>query len=295
MEAESSTVPRASPGDDLVPKVWRNDVKGLHKELIRFRFISLDKPTLEARCLIKVSEVSDLASKESKILIQCETIPEQWVTIGSGLSPIDCYVELFLMEMLPNEKSKCTITCKDHLQISFVLELLQVETPVLHFTKSPKENLCLAKKYKENGVKMFPKYPLFAHAYFNRAAKCLLSCEPLEALDPEREGADTISEMHALLETLYLNISACLIKEQRFDDVLQILKFVDRKENPSEKAIYRLALAQFHVEQYPEAIKTLKRIDYAASKECAALYQRIKTSWQQDQSKYNNMVKKMFG
>lgn len=294
METEPSTVPRASVRTDLVPIVWKNDAKGLQKELISFRFMSMTKPSPEARCLVSISEVNTLAGKESNILNEHESISEQWITIGDGLTPIDCYIELFLMEMLPKEKSKCTITCKDNIRVTFVLMLLRVETPELHFMKSPNENLLLAKKYKENGVKMFPKYPVFAHAYFNRAAKCLLSCAPLDALDAAQEGEDTIREMQTLLETLYLNVSACLIKEQRYDEVLQILQFTAIQEQPSEKAIYRMALAQFHVKQYQEAIQTLERIDYTTSKDCVALHQRIKTTWQLDQNRYNNMVKKMF-
>lgn len=295
MEAESPTVPRSPARTDLVPKFWKNDIKGLHKELISFRFMSMTKPTPEARCHVSISEVNNLSGKESNILNDHEPISEQWITIGSGLTPIDCYIELFLIEMLPNEKSKCTIRCKDNLQVSFILKLLRVETSKLHFTKSPKEILVLAKTYKENGVKMFSKYPVFAHSYFNRAAKCLLSCAPLEGLDPAQEGEETITEMQTLLETLYLNISACLIKEHRYDEVLQILQFIALQEKPSEKAIYRMAVAQFQVKQYPEAIKTLERINYATTRDCAALYQQIKTTWQQEQNQYNNMVKKMFG
>ncbi|XP_065080975.1 protein Bride of doubletime [Ochlerotatus camptorhynchus] len=255
----------------------------------------MTKPSELARCLVNICDISDLGGKESNILTQDEKISEKWIAIGSGLTPIDCYIELFLMQMLLNEKSKCTITTASGQQISCVLKLLRIENSDLFFTKSPGEMLALAKNYKDNGVKMFPKYPLYAHRYFNRAAKCLLCCAPLEDLDPAQEGVDTISEMQTLLEVLYLNISACLLKQNRYEEVLHILEYVDRQEKPSEKAVYRKALAQFHVKQFPEAIKTLEKIDYISSKDCVVLHQQIKSSWQQEDNKYNCMVKKMFG
>lgn len=295
MDIESPAMPHTSARNDVVPKVWTDDTKGLRKELIDFRFMSMTRPSELASCLVSICDISDLAGNESNILSQEESIFVKWISIGSGVTPIDCYIEQFLMQMLLNEKSKCIIISASGQQISCVLKLLKIENSDYYFTKSPVQMLSLAKNYKINGVKMFPKYPLHAHRYFNRAAKCILSCSPLEDLDPEQEGVDTISEMQTLLEVLYLNISACLLKQSRYEEVLQILEYVDHQENPSEKAVYRKAFAQFHVKKFPEAIKTLEKIDYTISKDCVALHLRIKTSWQQEDSKYNSIIKKMFG
>ncbi|XP_062538358.1 uncharacterized protein LOC134206646 [Armigeres subalbatus] len=253
------------------------------------------KPAPEARCLIDISAISNPEGKESNILNKDESSSEQWIVIGNGLTPVDCYIELIVMEMLPNEKSMCSITCCNGQNVDCVIQLLRVENPNPPFTRSALENLSRAKNYKEKGVQMFPRYPLFAHTYFNRAAKCLLSCAPLDALDPALEGPDTIEEMQTLLEIIYLNISACLIKQNRFEEVMQVLKFVKHQVKPSDKAIYRMALAQYHVKQFSEAIETLERIDYMANKECSTLFHRIKTTKQQEENAYNNMVKKMFG
>lgn len=295
MDPEPPAVLQTFSRNEIVPKIWTDSARGLRKELISFHYMSMTKPSELARCLVNITDIRDLGGKESHILNQNEPISEKWIHIGTALTPIDCYIEVFLTKMLLNEKSKCIITCVSGKQITCVLKLLRIENSDLYFTKSPKEMLAVAKIFKNNGVKMFPKYPLHAHRYFNRAAKCLLSCSPLEDLDPVQEGADTISEMKTLLEVLYLNISACLLKQNRYDEVLHILDYVDRQEKPSEKAVYRRALAQFYVKQYPEAIKTLEKIDYTSSKDCTVLHQRIRTSWRQEDNKYNCMVKKMFG
>ncbi|XP_049286099.1 uncharacterized protein LOC125765227 [Anopheles funestus] len=174
------------------------------------------------------------------------------------------------------------------------MKLIRIEDQKYYYELTVAESLALAKCYKENGVKMFTKYPLFAHAYFNQAAKCLLSWSPIEQLDPAIEGVGTVEQMQSLLETLYLNIAACLIKQNRYEEVLHVLQYTNKQENPSAKATYRKALAQFKVKQYTEALATLERIDYANSKECVALHKQIIQSRQQEDSIYNSMVKKMF-
>ncbi|XP_050087986.1 uncharacterized protein LOC126572603 [Anopheles aquasalis] len=214
--------------------------------------------------------------------------------MGTAVTPVDCYVELLLQQMLPNEESKCTIHTKQHGDITFTMKLVRIEGQQYYYEQTATSTLELAKRYKVNGVLMYSKYPAFAQAYFNRAAKCLLSWSPIEQLDPAIEGPGTIEEMQALLQTLQLNISACLIKENRFEEALHVLRFIDHQEKPSEKAIYRRALAQFRINQFNEAIATLEKINYAASKECDALYKQIVEKRQQETSKYSAMVKKMF-
>ncbi|XP_058055559.1 uncharacterized protein LOC131206969 [Anopheles bellator] len=195
--------------------------------------------------------------------------------------------------MVLNEESKCTITTKAA-DVTFTAKLLHIENQQYFCEQTVASTLEIAKRYKENGVQMFPRYPRFAHAYFNRAAKCLLSWSPIEDLDPATEGAGTVGEMQTLLQTLQLNISACLIKENRFEEALHVLRYTDDQESPSPKATYRKALAQFKVKQFDKALETLQKIDYTSSKECAALHKQILETQQREDSKYNAMVKKMF-
>ncbi|XP_058813975.1 uncharacterized protein LOC131677900 [Topomyia yanbarensis] len=253
----------------------------------------MKKPSALSRCLVTISEISNLGNTDSKFLNRYKNVSEQWIVIGESITPIDCYIEYFLSQMFSNEKSKCVITCKSY-TISFTMQLHRIEVSY-YFDQSPKQLLALARQYKENGVKMFPKHPLFAHRYFSCAAKCLLSCAPLESLDSAVEGVETIREMQTLLDTLYLNISACLIKQNRYEEVLDVLAPIEQQENPSEKAVYRKALAHFHLKQFQHAITTLCQIDYSNNKDCIALYRRVESTRQEEDVKYNNMVKKMFG
>lgn len=289
MEKESQAVLSASAGDDsLVPAVYENRTKGLRKERLSFHYTSLEKPSELCRCQVIIRDVSDVGSHVSNYLNA--NTEEQWLTIGTAITPIDCYVELLLQQMLTNEESRCMIKTKTS-EVSFTMKLLRIDDHKYYYQLSFTEMLELVKRYKENGVKMFPKYPLFAHAYFNRAVKCLLSLSVTE--EPEATGSK--EEVRSLLETLYLNISACLIKQNRYDEVPHVLQYTNAQEIPSTKATYRKALAHYMLKQFPEAIATLQKIDYASSKECVALHKQIIQARQQDDSNYNTMVKKMFG
>ena len=275
----------------LVPKIWTDEKKGLVKELISFKYMSMTKANELSRCLVNITDIANLEGCESEYLKMDRQ--EYWIDMSSALTPIDCYVERFLMNMLSNEKSKCTIKSKSK-EFSFVIQLLRVQDNGHFYQKTCIEMYELAKKYKENGVKMFAKHPLFAHKYFSLAAKCLLSFQPIEDLDPHIENIDP-KEMKSLLDNLYLNISACLIKQDRYEEVLYCLNFVDKMEAPPDKAVYRKALDHFHVKQFEEAKILLERIDYRNNADCMALYTKVMNTWRTEKDNYNSMVKKMFG
>uniref|UniRef100_A0A182VR95 Uncharacterized protein n=1 Tax=Anopheles minimus TaxID=112268 RepID=A0A182VR95_9DIPT len=276
-----------------IPPVYEDRTKGLRKERLSFRFTTAEKPSVLCRCLVTISDVGATGTHETNYLTTGSTT-ERWITMGTALTPVDSYVEQLLQQMLTNEESKCTITDAYANDIVFTMKLLRIEDQKYHYELTVAETLALAKRYKENGVKMFAKYPRFAHAYFSQAAKCLLSWAPIDQLDPAIEGAGTVEEMQSLLETLLLNIAACLIKQDRYEEVVHVLRYTDQQEAPSAKAMYRKALAQFKIKQHAEALVTLERIDYANSKECAALHKQIIQARQKEDSKYNSMVKKMF-
>ncbi|XP_059611103.1 uncharacterized protein LOC132258026 [Phlebotomus argentipes] len=153
----------------------------------------------------------------------------------------------------------------------------------------------LAQKYRENGVEMFKKYPIFAQDYFNRAAKCVLSLGPLqsESQEPPLEDVSP-EELQKLLESVYNNISACLLKQERFEEVLYLMEFTKREDDVPEKAIYRKALAHNGLRQHAEAKTELERLNYKENKEILALWNKNQAEWQVEENKYAQMVQKMF-
>lgn len=282
----------------LIDKVWEDETKGLRKELVSFRYCSVDKASELSKCLVIITDVQNLNPEEqkTKYLAEENIGKEQWIEIGHALTPIDCYVEEFLKQMFTNDTSICSITTKSSGVIMFTLQLNKIEFDGYYCEQSATKMYELAKLYKENGVIMFKDYPQFAHNYFNLAAKCLLSFNPFTDIqDALEDGCDLIQKnFEDLLENIYLNIAACLLKQQRYDDILHVLKFTLNQTEPSEKAVYRLALAYFHLKQFENAKNTIERIDYKNNKDLVRLLANVSKFWKADNDKYSNMVKKMF-
>lgn len=281
----------------LIDRVWIDETKGLRKELISFHFVSIDKASELSKCLIEISDVCNLDREKHKTdyLAERNITKEFWVEIGHATTPIDCYVEEFLKQMFTNETSKCFITTKSGI-VEFTVKVKEIVAVEYYSEQSSDEMFKLAKRYKENGVKMFKDFPRFAHNYFNLAAKCLLSFSPFNGIqDILPDGSELRQQdFENLLQTIYLNIAACLLEQQRYEDILHVLKYTKEQQEPSEKAVYRLALAYFHLKQFENAKITIEKIDYKENKVLVQLMTDVCKFRKADNDKYSNMVKKMF-
>lgn len=280
-----------------IGKEWCDEKKGLHKKLMAFKFHSVTKPNDLSKCCVAITDLNGLKDHHgSKYLRHEHRSQDFWITINDALFPIDCYIELFLKQMLCGETSRCSIKTKSGDYISFVIRLIRIEFGGYYHSKSLADMVALVQHYKENGVKMYKEYPLFAHDYFNRAAKLLISCEPFETLK-ERESKNeeaNANELRTLLETILSNISQCLIKQGRYDEAAHVTEFADRTENVPDKAIYRRANALYLLGNLESAKQTIERINYKDKKECLLLHTNIVEKLKQSDSNYRKMIKNMF-
>lgn len=282
--------------NDPIAKEWTDEKRGLQKDLITFEYQSMTKASDVSKCLVTISDVSGLRDNHDTEYLRSDSSIEHWVHLGDACTPIDYYIEIFLKQMLIGEISRCTIKTKSEHSIQFVLKIIRIEFGGYFYSKSVTELVHTVQHYKENGVKMFKKYPLFAHEYFSRAAKLLISCLPFDTLNERTMDIEESSPefLEELLDTIHMNLAACLLKEKRYDEALHVLKFTDRIENVPDKAIYRRAIAHFHLGQLDEAKLILERINYKEHKECNALYQTVVEKWKLSNDKYTQMVRKMF-
>lgn len=281
--------------DYAIDKEWCDEKKGLRKELIAFKFQSVMKPTDLSKCCVAITELHGLKDCHSSNHLRNEQRSRDfWITINDALCPIDCYVECFLKHMLMGETSRCSITTKSGDHLSFVIKLIRIESGGYYYSKSLAEIVQLAQRYKENGVKMYKDYPLFAQDYFDKAAKLLISCEPFETLQERESGNINATELRQLLETILSNICQCLIKQQRYDEAAHVMEFAERTENVPEKAIYRRANALYLLGRLEDAQRTIERINYKDQKECLLLHTNIVEKLKQSNSNYRKMIKNMF-
>lgn len=278
-----------------IQKDWNDVNKGLRKELISFKFQAVTKPNDLSKCCVAITEVNGLKENHhSKYLRDEHRNLDYWITINTALTSIDCYVELFLKQMLIGETSRCSIKTKSGDYISFVMRLIRVEFGGYYYSKSLSDIVQLAQQYKENGVKMYKNWPLFAQNYFNQAAKLLISCQPFDTLKECESSEFDALKLREQLETILSNICQCLIKQGRYDEAAHVMEFADRTDNVTEKAIYRRANALYLLGKLDDAKQTIERINYKDNKECLLLHTNITEKIKQSNSNYRKMVKNMF-
>lgn len=282
-------------GNYPIEKEWCDEKKGLRKELVAFKFQSVTKANDLSKCCVAITDVNGLKDQHaSKYLRDERRNQDFWITINDAVLPIDCYIELFLKRMLIGETSRCSIKTKSGDYISFVIKLIRVEFGGYYYSKSLAEIVTLAQHYKENGVKMYKDYPLFAQDYFNKAAKLLISCEPFETLKERESNEANPQELRVLLEAILSNICQCLIKQERYDEAAHVTEFADRTDGVPEKAIYRRANALYFLGKLEDAKQTIERINYKDKKECLLLHTNIVEKLKHADSNYRKMIKNMF-
>lgn len=298
MAAESEYVQKLSDINHLVAPEWIDVERGLRKVLIDFNYTNMDKASELSECCVEIMDVSNLYDRESEYLNDAK---EKWIRIGDAATPIDCYVEIFIKQMFVGELSRCTITTKKDDLIEFTIKLKVIKLGGYFYELSPKELYDVASSYKQRGVKMYKKYPEFAQNYFNLSAKLLISLKPFDTLESRYENLyeqdinqkidqQTIQCLH---DAVYLNIAACLIKQNRYEEVLYVLKDLTDKSN-NEKGIYRRALAHLNLKQYDEAKQQIEKLNFKENNEFLSLYNRIVSEMKEYNDRYANMVKKMF-
>lgn len=296
MANESEHVQKLSDFKHLVAPEWNDEKRGLRKVLIAFNYTNMDKVSDLSECLVDISDVSNLHGRESEYL---SDTGERLIRMGDAVTPIDCFVEIFIRQMFVGELSRCCVTTKTDEQIEFTIKLMRIDCPRYFYELSPKELHEIASKYKEQGVKMYKKYPAFAQNYFNLSAKLLISLKPFNTLD-SREANESFKHQidEQSLQTLHdgicSNIAACLIKQNRYEDALYVLNDLTERTN-NEKGIYRRALAHLSLQQYDEARQQIERLNFRENHEFHALHNRIVSETKEYNERYAHMVKKMFG
>ncbi|XP_055919078.1 uncharacterized protein LOC129951090 [Eupeodes corollae] len=281
--------------DWVIGKEWKDINKGLSKKVLALKFEKILKPTILSVCRVEIVKISNLQDRPSFYLRREN---EFELDMGSAVTPLDCYIEILVQNMLLGETSHCQIKTKKGEPIHFDITLSAISTTKYLFQLDVKEIYDLAQKYRSNGVEMFKTYPKFAHEYFTRAAKILTSFKPFDVLTKEANGIDG-AEMKALLQILQTNIAACLLQDQRYEDVLFLTEFTnsmsaDEVKNV-EKALYRRAVAFYNLKAYHLVIQTLEKVDNVRDKkEFFSLYNRTKQNWKRDEDQYKTIVQRMF-
>lgn len=284
----------AVPEQGIVPKTWTDEKRGLSKVNLSLDFVSMTKATLLSTVTCVVEEVEGSEAVESDILGK---VGQQAHQMGTAETPVDCYIEDFLSQMLIGEVSRCAMRRKspESKPLEFTIRVIGIENRRHMHQLSPKEVLELASQFKERGVRMFKKWPEHAHVYFGRAHKLLCSYPGQKRLSEytveEVDGIDG-EVVAGLLNATRHNLAACLLLEKRYEDMIGLLD--QPGDAKSEKAMYRKAQALCHLQRHQEALKCFEEIVWQDNPPMASLNATIREKMAREKDEYSTMVKKMF-
>lgn len=246
-------------------------------------------------CIVKINNTIAIpGSLETNYLKNINQKPFK-IFIGKALNLIDWMIEKVLLTMADSEYCECIILI-DGINLSFKLLLVEVvhQTQFIH-DMSISDIFTHAVSYKENGVKCFKAYPSVSHEMFSRAAKLLLTYLLTDGLDTTL-NANTVEkpEIKLLYETLCSNLAACLLKKDRYNDVIDILNFVGDQDHPTEKNTYRLTLAYLNTKQLEKAKYILDKVNVKESKSLSDLSLQLQSSLKCESKTYASIIRKMF-
>lgn len=288
--------------DDSCPflpvALWTDERLGCSKELLRYEFVCMEKPTELDECVIAVTDQQNVDGRPSNFLTPIEaaaaTAPgELCVSLRAARTALDCLLSVVLQQMLPGERSRVRIVTSGGETVQLTVELLRIqpnaEQRYLH-QLTAEQTLAWATQQKENGVALFKRWPIFAQYAFSRAAQALISLKPFDQASVDVD-ADQLQQLH---DSVCQNLAACLLKQQRYEDVLYVLQEVTDRPAAPERAIYRRATAHFWLRQLDEARTQLERLNYAQHPEQRALHAQIVQQLGEYRNEYSSMVRKMF-
>lgn len=268
------------------PYLWEDPQKKIRKELISIdNNKDYEKPREIAKCTIQLSYNCNLEIKSEYLISNPEPYTLENVQLGFAIIPLDIYIEQIITQMLLGEKSRCTIETKSGIIIEFICYLKEITENPIYFELSSQQMYDVAFKFKECGVRLFKNHPIFAQNYFSQASKCLISLSIIKNLENK-------NEIDILLTNVNINLAACLLKLNRNEDVLYVLKSDNHLSQ--DKAIYRKAYALFNLKRYDEAKCTLGLCEYKDKPEMMTLWYKILNAEKIANKEYNSIVKKMF-
>lgn len=297
------------------PEEWCDAALGVSKHLLDFQFVAMDRPTDLDECDVVVTERNaECAARHSEWLRGDDGGDAIRVRLRTARTEFDCVLGIVLQQMMPGERSRVNIATRGQVLLELTLQLQRI-CPVAGGNKRHLHQLTSAElvdwagEQKANGVALFRRKEMCMAQYaFARAAKALVSLKPFDKT-ADKAAAELITagtktqiakEWQLLYESVCVNLAACLLRQQRWEDVLYVLQdatkrgTIDAPGIPDPRAIYRRAVAHFNLRQLDEARIQIERMKWQSNAELKLLRDAIVREQNAYASRYSNMVRKMF-
>ncbi|XP_076749542.1 tetratricopeptide repeat protein 9C [Xylocopa sonorina] len=250
----------------MLLETWESADKVVKKHIMKPGIFS-KKPTERASCEVVIenidvvnTSVQDLKRKfNSEIL---DGISKKTLIIGEANCEVDRQVERAVQMMMILEKSLITINIllediHECLVIEFEITLIKMHPhdPIWEWT--PEEKYAVALKYKEAGVILYKDCRCIdAFHRFSKACKILITLEPIQDLELNRELENNINNLRLVL---YNNMAGCQLNRKNYEHAVSLCNKILNKEDNNVKALYRRGVAHGNLKDLEKAVADLKK------------------------------------
>ncbi|CAL7948493.1 unnamed protein product [Xylocopa violacea] len=287
----------------MLLETWESADKVVKKQIIKPGIFS-KKPTERAICEVVIEniDVVNASVQELKGKFNSEILDgknEKTLIIGEGNCEIDRQVERAVQMMMVLEKSLVTINIllediHECLVIEFEITLTKMHPhdPIWEWT--PEEKYSVALKYKEAGVILYKDYRCVDAFYrFSKACKILITLEPIQDLELNKELENNINNLRLVL---YNNMAGCQLNRKNYEYAVSLCNKILNKEDNNVKALYRRGVAHGNLKDLEKAVADLKKAvnlepHNQTIKEQFLIYN---AKLQEANQKFENMVRRMF-
>lgn len=242
------------------------------------------KPIEGCQCTVTIKE-SPLLEDTNRLVVIGDNDGELWRSIDTCLST-----------MFVGEQSKFHITIGDS-TISLTLELVSLVFNGFIFEWSAKKIYDHAMHHKEKGVHFFKlKHNKEAAYRFTKALK-MVSCIPIDVENRMESHVDVpLKEINYLKAKLYNNLASCYLRNNHWDNVIELCNKVLSFDMCNIKALYKLGVAYKNDRNFEKALEVFNQvIDLEPQNKASADHlNSVKGELKKAEAKVNNMMKKMF-
>lgn len=287
----------------MLLETWVSPDKVVKKQITKPGIFS-KKPTERASCevLIENLDVVNASVQELKGGFNSEIldgISKKTLIIGEANCEIDRQVERAIQMMMVLEKSLVTINIPledihECLVIEYEITLTKMEPhdPIWEWT--PEEKYSVALKYKESGVVLYKDRRCVDAFYrFSKACKILITLEPIQDLELNKELESNINNLRLVL---YNNMAGCQLNRKNYEHAVSLCNKILNKEDNNVKALYRRGVAHGNLKDLEKAVADLKKAvnlepHNQTIKEQFLIYNG---KLQEANQKFESMVRRMF-
>ena len=224
--------------------------------------VGIETPSLQTVCKVQISTVSNGTSEEDlERFCHCTINQDVEITLGCEEGDISHIIDALCKNMKQNSRALYKIVFLNNSlflpgeNISFVLHVISWNNRAPPIYKlRPNACLELAVEKKNAGTRLFNLSRIFvATCFYSKAIKYLIVAHTSPDITAEKK-----EEALELLVVCHINLAACLLKHNKFPEVIANCTDALNLQPKNLKALYRRAVGYISINDFENARKDIE-------------------------------------